>query len=286
MKTCSTHFRIASLIRRKQSALYLSLIGLTVGLSQNVQATLIAEETFEPASVGAFSGANQGNLSWDIYNGDIISTKNLDYNAGLVLEDSGNNVLQVSDAASESNWARFSFAQQSGDIYVSFLASINSGATIFFQPYLDNDAIDTTQNASVVLDSRSTDYVTTRFADGGADAANAINQTLFTVFKLSKNGSSNYNRLQVAFNPTSTTPTWNVDTPYVVGGVAGDSPASTIDQFALRLVSAQATEYAYIDNIRISTSLNNAFAVPEPSSIALILSGAALLRFSRKRQLL
>ena len=233
-------------------------LGLLASLHLHAVAALIASETFESTQPGPFSTSNQGDLHWEKYGGEIVSKQDLSYRAGELVIDSGNHCLWVNNAISEANYARFSFPDQSGDIYICFVARIQRDSTIFFQPYVDNGNPATPLIAAAIFDTRKGDLVSTRFPTTGPDITNAKNRTVCTLIKLSKQDSQTYNRLQATFNPTSQKPRWDID-------LTRDTEASTIRSFGLRLVSAYKAEGAWIDTIRIGTKLSDVFfKVPEP----------------------
>jgi len=221
---------------------------------------LLVYESFEPASAGSFASGNKGDLTWSTYGGAIVDDKDLTYIGGSVRVNGGDRALFVDGPlANNENFASFTFAQQTNDVYFSFLASTTAG--VFFQPYVSDDA-DSGNSASAVLDTRVSDIVKARLQAASrtesGDIGDSQDVNVFTVGKLSKSAvPGNYNTLEMLVNPTSTDEpaSWTTD-------ITRDIGIAAVDTFGIRIWGlTAASEDAWIDEVRIGTT----FAAVVPS---------------------
>ena len=220
------------------------------------QPELLAYESFEPADVGIFESGNKGDLTWALYGGAIVDT-NLTHSGGTVLADGGDRALFVAGPAADNNaFAAFAFAQQTNDVYFSFLASTTSG--VFFQPYVSHSGNDEKNSASAVLDTRGLsgdgDLVHARLTaasanTGSGDIGGSQDVNAFIVGKLSKSAAGNYDTLEMLVNPTSLVEpaTWATD-------ISRDIGISYVRVFGIRIYDFNDSEGAWIDEVRIGTT--------------------------------
>ena len=211
---------------------------------------LLLHESFEPASPGSFASGNKGDLTWALYGGAIVDT-NLTHSGGTVLADGGDRALFVAGPAANNNaFAAFAFAQQTNDVYFSFLASTTSG--VFFQPYVSNDA-DDDHSGSATLNTTSGDSVAARLRHTtnltGDDIGDSQGLNAFIVGKLSKSAAGNYNTLEMLVNPTSL-----VEPDTWAANISRDILIAAVDTFGIRIWFFDTGEDAWIDEIRIGTT--------------------------------
>ncbi len=273
MSSTPCHFRSSSTL-----AILMIVVGILLGATNGSRAGLIAYESFEPAELGAFDGT--ADQTWTLGAAtETIEDKDLSYSGGDVTINSGGRVLKLSGLATISSpVASFNFTEQSGPVYFSYLAEVQSGA--FFEPWVGNSAnTDHKGSASLAMDARWGDVVTARLMDLSfgttqtGDLEDAVGGLTFVVGKLFKSGAAgdNYDRLQVVVNPTSTTEpgTWD-------GDITRDIEVDTLDRFGLRYGNTQA---GWIDEIRIGTTYGS--VIPEPSTLAMtVMAFVALLGLS------
>lgn len=250
-----------------------AVAGLVLALMAGAaQAALIAQETFEPEALGAFDGT--ADQTWTLGTSDEqIVNRDLSYSGGAVTIDDGDRNLRLSNLASIlAPVADFTFTPESGPIYFSFLAEATSG--LFFQPFVSGSP-DHRSSASVGMDTRTGDTVTARLtsstgplAAGTGDLENAIGGLTFVVGKLFKSGGGNYDRLQMEFNPTTTSEpaVWDAD-------LTGDIGVTSVNRFGMRFGAAAGAEYAYIDEIRVGTGYSDVFGIPVSPKIVAVGDG-------------
>ena len=229
---------------------------------------LLAYESFEPASVGGFSSGNKGDLTWSTYGGAITNDKDLTYSGGSVTVNGGGRALFVegeSPAVDTSNFASFTFASQTNDVYFSFLASATVG--VFIQAYVSDDA-DDINSASAYLNTAADkgDLVIARLQEesGGAnrkdsdDSGNSLDLNAFIAVKLSKSVPGDYNTLEMLVNPTSYNEPamWTTNISHSIG-------IASVDTFGIRIWNLEDGEDAWIDEVRIGTTF--AAVVPPPA---------------------
>jgi len=230
---------------------------------------LLAYESFEPASVGSFSAGNKGDLTWSTYGGAITNDKDLTYSGGSVLVNGGNRALFVegkySPGTTITSFANFTFAQQTNDVYFSFLASTTSN--VFIQLYV-SDTPNDDHSGSGTLDTAAAkgDLVTARLqAAGGANRSNSgdigDSQDLnaFIVGRLSKSGAGNFDTLDMLVSPTS-----HVEPATWTTNITRDIQIDAVDTFGIRIWDLQDGEDAWIDEVRIGTTF--AAVVPRASA--------------------
>jgi len=216
------------------------------------QPELLAYESFEPADVDIFSSGNKGDLTWSTYGGAIVSDKDLTYIGGSVRVNGGDRALFVEGPkANNDNFASFTFAPQTDDVYFSFLASTTAG--LFFQAYVSNDA-DAINSGSAILDTRSSDSVYARLQAAtqkteSSDIGDSQGLNPFIVGKLSKSVPGNYNTLEMLVNPTSL-----VEPDTWAANISRDILIAAVDTFGIRIWFFDTGEGAWIDEVRIGTT--------------------------------
>jgi len=251
---------------------------VVVELDALVSLALPLHESFETEALGAFDGI--ADQTWTLGAAvETIEDKDLSYSGGDITVDSGARVLKISSlGAVTSPVVRYDFDSQSGPVYFSFLAQITG--TPLFQPWVGNSSTgDHAGSAHITLDNayspnhvkgtlcRATDYNTVHTAD----LADAVDQTVFIVARLSKSGAAgdNYDRLELMVNPTSMSEpaTWD-------GSLTHDIQVTNLDRFGIRYGSDQS---AWIDEIRIGTSWAQVLPGPPSLRLAVETSGSDLV---------
>jgi len=248
------------------------------------QAALIAYESFDTATQGAFNGS--GDETWSA--AETIVTQDLSYTGGDVSISGGSQSYKLEQTGSNVAVNSFTFDSQTGDVYFSFLAS---NAQHFFQPYVSDDA-DEENSAAAVFDARDAgDNVIGRLTATGktstGDLGDVGSSNVWVIGKLSKSGTSgsNYDTLSISFNPTDYTEGWDAVTD------VRDLGISAVDTFGLRTYGSGTAgaaagaggDISYIDEIRIGTTFSS--VIPEPGTYALLagLTGLTFVMLRRRR---
>lgn len=261
------------------------LAATTVGAALAVgsaDAAPLFYESFEGESVGAFDGV--AGETWSTVAG-AISSQDLSYSGGTVAIDSGSRSLSiVGPLGSTNHLLGAGFAQQTGDVYFSFLTTTTTGG-IFTNVYI-SDTPNTNLAGGFAFDTRTLEGVSVDTVKGRsspvsgandtADIADLTNSVLFVVGKISKSGVGNYDTLEVLVNPTT-------DTEPVVWTATQivDLDTNNLDTLGVRIVEFDNTENFFIDEIRIGTTYGD--VVPEPGSLALLGLGGLCLINRRRR---
>ncbi|MEC5387597.1 PEP-CTERM sorting domain-containing protein [Uliginosibacterium sp. H3] len=244
-------------------------------------ATLIASDEFN-YNLGALSGANGGYGwagAWTASSGASIVDPAIDL--------SGNRALAVSANSDNLAWRTLANSY-SGDVYVSMLMQVGSGAVSsndFVSLWFDivtSGAHTTRPQIGIKADiSGSNDIFARTTGSGGAVAPDSnvvAGQTFLVVGKLSKVSSTNYNQFDLWFNPSAG------DFSSPDASFSGNSGLSALSTLGLRSVNLDSGDTVLIDNLRLGTAWSDVSPVPEPSSLALSALGMCVLMCYRRRR--
>ncbi|MEX2214680.1 MAG: PEP-CTERM sorting domain-containing protein, partial [Phycisphaeraceae bacterium] len=173
-------------------------------------------------------------------------------------------------------------------VYMSLLirnvTGVDSGD--FYSFLVSNGALGNTDaGLSIGIRNNANNPFFTRV--GGSTNGDTDNAALATagvdfllVAKFSKDGSSNYNRVDLFINPTS------LAEPLVANAtsISGVTGINTLSLFSIRNFNPEAGDTVLFDNLRFATTFRDAIAlVPEPSTLALGLAGLLSLGARRRR---
>lgn len=274
------------MIRSPQTFVTLTAIAVfACSMALTSQAAVIAYESFESASLGAFDGS--GDETWSA--AETIVSQDLSYTGGSVSISGGDQSYRLDETGDNVAVNSFTFTSQTGDVYFRFLASsVTDGH--FLQPYVSDDA-DEKNSASGIFDNRSpSDIVGGRLTGSkrksSGDLGDSAGSNVLFIGKLWKSGDSgvNYDRLSISINPEDYTETWDVTLSQDIG-------ISAVDTFGLRTYgggtsgAARPEDISYIDEIVIGTEFSDVLAIPEPGTYALLagLTGLTFVMLRRRR---
>jgi len=263
--------------------------------SGSARATLIAYDGFETYTSGANLSGNTGGTGWATNWSAIATGVNvvtagtpLAYNAGAIQVNGGTRAVSVSALDTTDNVASRSFSAQSGTVYFSFLFRLAVGTS-------DNDFIQFSLNDNTLIANSGSIGDLSNVADanqfatriGGLSGGTSVNSstsvaqatTYLLVGKISKVSSTNYNRMELFINPTTTTETGVVATQNASAGI------SSISFFTVRVSNIEATDQYQFDELRIGTTWADVVPIPEPASWTALAGGLGLLAglFRRRR---
>ncbi len=284
------------LSKKKSILMTAAMLGCTLVAGNGVmtaQASLIASESFDyNTSLGTYgnlTGENGGSGWTGAWGGD--TARNAVYDASSspmtytiatgVTVDGGNRAVHSRENIAGS---RSFTTQNANDVYISFLfrydASIN---TQFSQIQIGNAYIGfrgVSGAGDLSLKMGSQDASGAALAkDTGIDVA--LGTTYFMVAKLSKSvaGLGNqYNTGTLWVNPTSTLESMGVD------GTATGNIGSSLSSLRIFGDNNSNSNIRSFDEIRVGTTWQDVIPqdVPEPASLALLLSGGLLLLGRRR----
>lgn len=262
-------------------------IALAIGLlasAPSALAAVIAMDDFNYA-VGELNGQNAGGGwagAWAAATGVTqIVDPAIDLVDGRALQFTGNN----NNAATRQLASTFNGSQ----LFVDFHVQLGSGsltANDFLSLWLDTGASgDHTGRPNIGLKadqggSGSNDvFARTNGTAGsfvpGSNIGGTTGVTYHVVGLLSK-AAGNYNKFEVWLDPLIT------DFGMADAVFSGDAGISQISTLGFRSANLDAGDSVLVDNLRLSTSWNDAVSVPEPTSIALL--GIGLLGMMRLRR--
>jgi hypothetical protein len=260
-------------------------------LATQLHAGAIITYDFEANTAGDLNGQSGFTADTAV---DVVAG-GLSYAAGSVSSPGGSqNILIGQEATNNAGTsAAFSntFTSQSGAVYFSVAMEWSGISTdfLYFALSDDTDIASLTNSAGFLLGSggdelrgrirenSSTNTTTTKLAD----VATTTTGTQLVVGKLWKDGSTNYNTLDLWLNPTS-----NVEGS--AGGttiqIVRDMGVSFVDSLYLRgdATGIGASASVEMDNILLGTTFSDVVPVPEPSTYAifagLLALGAVMVR--------
>ena len=255
-------------------------------LALSVQASLVFEEDFNSMSTGALNSqnpftVNSGNQTYN------VQTGGLSYSAGGVNHNGGGQHLNIVGGTND-NTAHAAFAEQTGDVYFSFLFERLSGSFLWMA--VSNDTSFDGSGAIIGRDHTNGEYVRIRIRND-FDTGFAANTTsndygddfptfnesppYLAVGKFSKSDpGGNYDTLQMVLNPASLTEPaiWDQS-------ISANSGIDAVNTLLFRAGSAGADQFN-VDMIRIGTSYDSV-VIPEPGTLMLMGLGVVLLIYRR-----
>jgi hypothetical protein len=240
-----------------------SLIAATLlAVAASSEATIIAYDDFSYQTPVKLSGQN-GGTGWGSAWGAISPGPNIvDPDTNLV-----------------DNSALGFFNQNNPNLAVRSLASSFSGNQVFVDFYLQIDNGSLTNNDFLAfwfdstLNPGNADHTSRpNFgikADIGSSTNNShLDKTYHIVALLSKT-TGNYNQLDLWLNPLVT----ELSTPDL--RTTGNSGLASFDKIGFRSANLDTGDSVLIDNLRLSTTWNEAMNIPEPATLALLGIGFA-----------
>lgn len=276
--TFPTHF--LNLIARSAAALSLAFVASHAG------AAVIAQDGFQSYSTGALNGANGGS-GWG---GAWSATGNanvVDPAANL----SGNRALALTGNASNAAVRTLASSFSGDSLFVSFLLQADRGSSIdrndFMGLWLDlgtNNGGANRPNIGVKGNQDSSSATNDIFArttgTNGSYAPDSnldVLDTYLVVGHLYRNAAGNYTNFDLWLNPTVD------DFLSPDASFTGNAGISAIDRVGIRLANLDSGDRILIDNLRLSTTFQEATAIPEPGVLGLLGLGLAGLAFARRR---
>lgn len=271
------------------------------GSARHGQAAILAADSFEAYTAGATLNGNTGGSGFagaytignsitdpfpNLASRVTVVDKNLSYSSGSVFVDGGSKAVEIAGAANSNALIARSLANPAtgGPIYFSFLYQTSSTTEAFLQFGLHN-SLTSEPNASIGVQGNSGGGLGDEafFARiGGTNtygSAIAADTTYFVVGKISAVSSSNYNRVELFFNPSSDiegTPTLTAN---------GTGSLSAFDSFVVRTARTDAGNFYYFDALTIGNTFADVVPIPEPATWVVLLSlpVLALVRIRRQR---
>lgn len=276
--TFPTHF--LNLIARSVAACSLALVTAHAG------AAVIAQDGFQSYSAGALNGANGGSGwggAWSATgNANVVDpAANLSGDRALALTGNANNAAVRTLASSFSG----------NSLFVSFLIQADRGTSIdrndFMGLWLDlgvNNGGTNRPNIGIKGNQDSTSATNDIFArttgSNGSYAPGSnidVLDTYLVVGHLYRNTAGNYTNFDLWLNPTVD------DFLSPDASFTGNAGISAIDRVGIRLANLDSGDRILIDNLRLTTTFDEATAVPEPGVLGLLGLGLAGLAFARRR---
>jgi hypothetical protein len=286
------------------------LIGCVAAASAAVfvgsaSAAVIAADGFETYTAGTQlqGGTGGGGFvgQWVVDPADTagvtVVAQQLDYNAGSLNIDGGNNALRVAGVADSNNLAVRQFpAQSTGPLYFSFLLRTDT-ASLTNEDFIQVGLSDVPTNEPKISvgsgDNTAPNDSPTFFARVPTGAANSdasttapqADVTYLVVGKASKTGGSNtFNRIDLFLNPTSDVEPGTPDADFTFAA-NGTGTVGSLQYFNIRTARTDSGDQYLFDNVTIATSFADAVSgvVPEPSTAALVGLAAAGLLARRRR---
>lgn len=276
-----------------------ALVGALLVFPVLSQGALIVADSFDYGTATTtvnLNGQNGGTNGTGLWAGTYTALTGinvvdgaLSYSGGSITIDGGSRTGQVTGQVNSDGAVRRDFSSQTGTVYFSFLYRLNAGDSFnddFAQFFLNNAQSTSANNVSNVAIGNlntSANFFGARAAEGSNvttdPSAQAISSgvTYFLVGKVSKVSTTNYNTVELFVNPTSNTE------PFTASATATrDTGLASLQRFGIRTVNLDTDDRLQFDELKIGTTFESV-VVPEPTSAALGLLGAALLCLRRRR---
>ncbi|MEX0775888.1 MAG: PEP-CTERM sorting domain-containing protein [Phycisphaeraceae bacterium] len=247
-----------------------------------MQAALVAWDDFESHAAGSGLSGGAGGAGW---------TSNWSADPGVLVQNAqvdqgGSRSAEIAGAVNSVSVANRSFATRTTTTYFSVRIEAVAGLenSDFLHFYLGNSTSTINGNnnsGGVGLLSTTTSFLGTRVgtSNGGttvSSSTTAIQGTTYLlVGKLWKDGSSNFNRIDLFIDPASSTEPVTANATQT-----GDSGLGGISVFGVRSFNFDSGDIYQFDSVRIGTTF--ADVIPEPASAALLLGGV-LACLNRRR---
>jgi len=255
-------------------------------LSGTAHAAIIQTHSFEGLSTGDLNGQDGFTANTDV----DVESGGQTYTSGTVNSPGGTQNITMTDTSLNTAGLAFSntFTSQTDDVYfsVSMTWTDLTGNFVYFAVSDDTDSSGLTSSAGFYFNNSGTDLVGRMRGNTSGDTTNSLLSNISTtqastqlvVGRLYKDGSSNYNKMDLWLNPTTTTE-----------GAAGvtitqDLGVSAVDTFYLRGGNSGASAVLDLDNISIGTTYQDV-VIPEPSSLSLLaVALGTVFVWARKRK--
>lgn len=257
------------------------------GSALPANAAVIAQDGFQSYGVGALDGASGGSGwggAWSATGNATVTDPATNLSGDRAMALSGNN----SNAAVRTLASTFN-----GDsLFVSFLLQADRGTVIdrndFMGVWVDlgvsnggsnrpNLGVKGNQDSAAGTNDL---FVRTTSTNGSfaADSDLDVLETWLVVGHLYRTGAGNYTNFDLWVNPTGA----DLLTPDA--SFTGNAGVAAIDRIGVRLANLDSGDRLLIDNLRLSTTFEEATAVPEPGVLGLLGLGLSAMAMLRRRK--
>jgi hypothetical protein len=265
-----------------------------LSMPQLASADLIASDNFESYNLATIIGQGTAGDGWtNGYTGATSTLTVRDVVSGAMTGLGQSMRLGTTTKGTNNNAVQRGFTPQTGTVYFGLLvqtsgfdpAAVSPGDVNgdFVQMIVNNTSstgtgrIDNTATATSGAIDTSTGSMLYQARKGGNESNSTLTHTNDVihqmVFKVSKDGNDKYNLIDVFIDQATE------GTPTVSRG-ATDTLLQTLSQISyvhFRFYDIEVGEYIYVDNLKVGTSYADVVSIPEPSSIVMLLAGAAAL---------
>jgi hypothetical protein len=276
----------------KFSALAGLLAASLILATHSAQAATIAYDGFNTYDTGSVIGETGGtgwSAAWNDVGGGTLQQvvdQGLSYNSGGINIDGQNRSLEITGSGVGATVVNRAFTEYTGDIlYYRFLIQLNSntlGSTDFTSLYLE-DAVNGPQSGymnSGTIFSRLRN--TTAAADYVTSGTITYDETYLIVTKLEKNtpgASEDYDKISLWVNPGA----GDEGSPDAVNTGVSTASIDAIDVLGFRAGAAlTSADKILYDEVLVSDTWGG--AIPEPTTVGLLLGAAGALILLRRRR--